>query len=59
MLAEYLRTHRHPSVTLTGHADERGSDSYNMELSRQRLEAVARYLRENGVTNEARISSEG
>ena len=59
MLAEYLRTHRHPSVALTGHADERGSDSYNMELSRQRLEAVARYLRESGVTNKLELAPEG
>jgi outer membrane protein OmpA-like peptidoglycan-associated protein len=59
MLAEYLRTHRHPSVTLSGHADERGSDSYNMELSRQRLEAVARYLRENGVTNKLELAPKG
>ena len=59
MLAEYLRTHRHTSVALSGHADERGSDSYNMELSRQRLEAVTRYLRESGIDQQARISSQG
>ena len=59
MLAEYLRTRRQRSVTLTGHADERGSDSYNMELSRQRLEAVARYLRENGATNELVLLPKG
>jgi outer membrane protein OmpA-like peptidoglycan-associated protein len=59
MLAEYLRTRRQRSVTLTGHADERGSDSYNLELSRQRLEAVARYLRENGVTNKFELLSKG
>ena len=59
MLAEYLRTRRQRPVTLTGHADERGSDSYNMELSRQRLEAVARYLRESGVTNELELLPKG
>jgi outer membrane protein OmpA-like peptidoglycan-associated protein len=59
MLAEYLRTRRQRSVTLTGHADERGSDSYNLELSRQRLEAVARYLRENGATNELVLAPKG
>ena len=59
MLAEYLRTHRHPSVALSGHADERGSDSYNMELSRQRLEAVARYLRESGITNKLELAPKG
>ena len=58
MLVEYLRT-RQRSVTLTGHADERGSDGYNMELSRQRLEAVARYLQENGVTNKLELLPKG
>jgi len=59
LLAEYLRTRRHQAVTLTGHADERGSDSYNMELSRQRLEAVARYLRENGAINKLELVPKG
>jgi outer membrane protein OmpA-like peptidoglycan-associated protein len=59
MLAEYLRTRQHQAVTLTGHADERGSNGYNMELSQQRLEAVARYLRENGATNELVLVPKG
>jgi outer membrane protein OmpA-like peptidoglycan-associated protein len=59
MLAEYLRTHQHQTITLTGHADERGSDSYNMELSRQRLDAAARYLRESGVTNKFELVPKG
>jgi outer membrane protein OmpA-like peptidoglycan-associated protein len=59
MLAEYLRTRRHQTITLTGHADERGSDSYNMELSRHRLETVARYLRESSVTNELVLVPKG
>ena len=49
LLAEYLRSRQQQTVTLTGHADERGSDRYNLELSQQRLDAVARYLRENGI----------
>jgi len=48
LLAEYLKLQRLKTVTLTGHADERGSDQYNMELSRQRLQSVARYLHEHG-----------
>ncbi len=47
-LTEFLRQRRLETVTLSGHADSRGSDAYNMELSRQRLEAVARHLREAG-----------
>ena len=58
-LAEYLRTLQHQAVTLSGHADERGSDGYNMELSRQRLEAVARFLRESGITAELVLVPKG
>jgi outer membrane protein OmpA-like peptidoglycan-associated protein len=47
-LAEFLRQRRAETVTLSGHADERGSDLYNMQLSQQRLDAVAHYLREAG-----------
>ncbi len=58
-LAEYLRTLQHQAVTLSGHADERGSDGYNMELSRHRLEAVARFLRESGITAELVLLPKG
>jgi len=48
LLLEYLQLKRFPKVTLTGHADERGSDDLNMELSRERLETVAQFLRAGG-----------
>ncbi len=48
LLSEYLKLKKPESVVLTGHADERGTDAFNMELSRQRLETVAYYLKENG-----------
>ncbi|MCL4765936.1 MAG: OmpA family protein [Hyphomicrobiaceae bacterium] len=48
LLLEYLKLKKPDSIVLTGHADERGSDAFNVELSRQRLETVAGYLRENG-----------
>jgi outer membrane protein OmpA-like peptidoglycan-associated protein len=47
-LAEFLRRQQLKNITLTGHADERGSDEFNMELSRKRLETVAIFLRETG-----------
>lgn len=50
LLLEYLKIKQPESVVLTGHADERGSDAFNLELSRERLDAVANYLRENGFT---------
>jgi len=47
-LSDFLREQKLASATLSGHADERGSDAYNMELSRRRLDSVARYLRDSG-----------
>ena len=47
-LAEFLRRQQLKNITLTGHADERGSDEFNMELSRKRLETVASFLRDTG-----------
>ena len=59
LLAEYLRLRHLETTTLTGHADERGSEPYNMELSRQRLEVVARYLRERGFAGKLVLIPKG
>ena len=48
LLLEYLNIKKFTSVTLSGHADERGLPNYNMELSRQRLLVIERILREGG-----------
>ena len=37
-------------LTLEGHADERGTEEYNLQLSNRRAEAVKRYLVTLGVT---------
>lgn len=39
-------------ILLGGHADERGTREYNLELSRQRAEAVKQYLVKHGVSPE-------
>lgn len=36
-------------LTISGHADDRGKDSYNERLSRRRANAVARYLIAQGI----------
>jgi len=43
-------------VTVEGHADERGSDAYNLSLGQQRADAIAKYLRAKGVS-ESRLKS--
>jgi len=58
-LSEFLNNQKLASVTLSGHADERGSDEFNMELSRQRLETVAHYLRESGYIGELKLVPKG
>lgn len=58
-LGEFLRERKLETATLSGHADERGSDEYNMELSRSRLESVARYLRESGYTGKLVLVPKG
>ena len=41
------------SVTVEGHADPRGADDHNLQLSRQRADSVVSYLvRERGMPSE-------
>jgi tRNA(Ser,Leu) C12 N-acetylase TAN1 len=49
-----------PAVTLRidGHADERGSDEYNLVLSKRRAAEAKRYLVQQGIDG-ARIDTEG
>ena len=44
-----LKKHPRLRIRLRGHADERGPDDYNLELSRKRAEKVKRYLVRQGV----------
>lgn len=50
--AESLK--RHPGVVLyvEGHADQRGDEAYNLALSRERAEAVVRFLVSEGVSRD-------
>lgn len=40
------------TVTLEGHADERGTEEYNLQLSNRRAAAVQRYLVDLGVSSQ-------
>lgn len=47
------------SVTIVGHADERGDPNFNLVLSERRAETLARFLRDRGVTLPIRTRGEG
>jgi outer membrane protein OmpA-like peptidoglycan-associated protein len=59
LLAEYLRLKRPGGITLSGHADARGPDGYNMRLSLRRLEAIERYLRAAGYSGKLSLIPRG
>ncbi len=54
IISQYDQT----SVKIVGHTDNRGSESYNQDLSERRALSVANYLLKNGVSSQ-RISTEG
>ncbi len=59
LLLEYLSLKHLNVVELTGHADERGTDAYNYDLSRERLETVASLLKKGGYTGTLTLSPKG
>jgi len=44
-----LKEQRPSRIILIGHTDIRGSAEFNMKLSQERAEAVASFLRQNGI----------
>lgn len=50
--AQYLESNRLTRVTIEGHADERGSDDYNLALAEKRAVAAKRYLQSLGISEE-------
>lgn len=49
--AGFLRNNPAVTLTLEGHADERGTREYNLALGQKRAEAVRRYLTAAGIDN--------
>jgi outer membrane protein OmpA-like peptidoglycan-associated protein len=49
-MAAFFKQQHVAAATLSGHADERGSDLFNLRLSQERLDAVAHFLREAGYS---------
>ncbi|MGY2995046.1 OmpA family protein [Mesorhizobium sp. URHB0026] len=59
ILLSCLKQENYRRVVLSGHTDSIGSDSYNMELSKRRLDAVASYLRAGGFKGELVLQPKG
>jgi peptidoglycan-associated lipoprotein len=58
--AEWLRSNPRQTVTIEGHCDERGTQSYNLVLGEKRAKAVQDFLRQLGVpTDRMRVVSYG
>jgi len=58
--AEYLANNSNVSITLEGHADERGTREYNMALGERRANAVQRMLTLQGASaSQIRVVSYG
>jgi peptidoglycan-associated lipoprotein len=47
--ARWLKSNQNATVTIGGHADERGSEEYNLRLGERRANAVRAYLIARGV----------
>jgi OmpA-OmpF porin, OOP family len=54
----FLNEHPDQTVVIEGHTDSKGSDTYNLDLSQRRAQAVQGFLLSNGIGGE-RIAARG
>ena len=54
--SQWLKTYPQVTITIEGHADERGTREYNLALGERRANAVKNYLIAQGVQN-ARVKT--
>ncbi|MBN2683602.1 MAG: OmpA family protein [Bacteroidales bacterium] len=49
-IVKYMKANPRSIIKIYGHTDTRGSENYNMELSKRRAEAVKRFLISKGIS---------
>ncbi len=59
LLLEYLKLKRFKLIRLSGHADERGTQELNLDLSKERLKTVETFLRQGGFEGEMQLTPKG
>ncbi len=52
LFLEWLEKHPDGNLSITGHADSRGTDAYNQALGMKRAESTAKYLEGKGLSPE-------
>ena len=58
VLGDFLLKEEHLRLVIEGHCDERGSDEYNLDLSRRRASSVVQFLIDQGV-DAGRLTAHG
>jgi len=59
LLLAYLKANAFKAVTLSGHADERGTSDANKRLSKQRLDTLEQFLRDGGFNGRLKLVPKG
>ena len=55
-VSELMKRNSKITISIEGHADERGTREYNLALGQRRAESVANYLISNGINRNRLIS---
>lgn len=56
-LIRMVKSHSDLRIEITGHTDTDGSDAYNLDLSKQRSEALLQFFIQNGLTKDRVVIS--